>query len=232
MLKIAQISDLHIGGDHNGKYQVKENFEKVVNSIPSDTSLVVLTGDLVDADQPNAKENYEYVKEYLEDHLPCDFVAIGGNHDDIEMLRDVFADMSFCDDVFNVNFINEGVFLSFVETSSGTLTRENAELIKEKAIVFTHYPLVKVEHAFMNKYSLSNLEEIKDILLKKEIKEIFCGHFHCAKSEYKDVNVHVAPATQCQIDSMSEQFSVSSFKAGYLMIEINEGKVTQEARFV
>lgn len=60
-MRIYQISDIHIGGDYNGRFKVKENFEKVISNIKKtfnklEGDQLIVTGDLVDCDRENYKE--------------------------------------------------------------------------------------------------------------------------------------------------------------------------------
>lgn len=220
MLKIAQVTDIHIGGEHDGKYAVRDNFEKVIKAIPKDVNMVVITGDVADN---NYEENYKYVRDFLDDNLNgIDYVVLGGNHDDITILRDVFRDNSFDDGVVNINFINEKTVLTFLDTSNGLVNSEDIDNIPDNAIVFTHFPLGKVYHEFMKKFALTNLEKVEELVMPR-VKQVFCGHFHCTSDEG---NIHVAPATQCQIDPNIEMFTpVHNY--GYRLIGLENGEVTR-----
>ena len=136
MLEIAQVTDIHIGGEYDGKYAVRDNFEKVIKAIPKDVNMVVITGDVADN---NYEENYKYVRDFLDDNLNgIDYVVLGGNHDDMTILRDVFRDNSFDEGVVNINFINEKTVLTFLDTSNGLVNSEDIDNIPSNAIVFTH----------------------------------------------------------------------------------------------
>lgn len=218
-MKITQITDIHIGGDYNGQFKVKKNFEKVVENIPSDTQLVVLTGDIADN---NYEENYNYVRNVLK-NTQFRYVILGGNHDNTSLLESVFGERYF----ENVNYVCvDGTKLAFIDSSSGLVDAYLLKNIKEKSIVFTHYPLIRVNHKFMNNFSLKNMDDVKKILVDKKVKDVFCGHFHFAYDEIGKVNIHVTPSTQCQIDSSSKDFKVSSYKPGFRVIEIENGNVT------
>lgn len=219
MLKIAQITDLHIGGDYNGKYKVKENFEKVIQAIPKDIDLLIVTGDVVDADQPNCENNYLYVRDTIENNIKSDYLVLGGNHDNMKMLEDTFGDNCIISPVQNISF--EDGIITLIDTSDGTLIQELLNEVDERSVaVFTHYPLAKLPHKFMEKFELKNLDKIS-----VKIPNIFCGHFHY---KYDEGNVHVTPSTQCQIDPNKEEFTVASFNAGYRIISIENEKVTSE----
>lgn len=220
MLKIAQITDLHIGGDYNGKYKVKENFEKVIKAIPKDIDLLIVTGDVVDADQPDCENNYLYVRDTIENNIKSDYLVLGGNHDNMKILEDTFGDNCIVSPVQNISF--EDGIITLIDTSDGNLTQELLNEVDERSVaIFTHYPLVKLPHKFMEKFELKNLDEIS----VREIHNIFCGHFHY---KYDEGIVHVTPSIQCQIDPNKEEFTVASFNVGYRIISIEKEKVTSE----
>ena len=223
MLKLAQITDLHIGGDYNGKYKVKENFEKVIKDIPKDIDILVITGDIADS---NYEKNYNYVQDVIEQNLKdTDYLAMVGNHDNREILESVFSDNFILSKVFNMHSINGRTMLSFVDTASGTLSDEEIDEI-DAPIVFTHYPLAPIHHDFMERYSLIDVERVKQRIEEKGIvKDVFCGHFHNELTSFGKFNVHVTPATQCQIDPMQKEFAVSSYQAGYRLIDLDNNEI-------
>lgn len=214
-MKIIQVSDIHIGGDYDGQFKVKKNFEDVINKIPKSIDLLVISGDIADKDY---EENYNYVKNFLENNIKCPIVYLCGNHDDGEAMSKVFDNCVVGKNPFVMSGSNS--IITFIDTSKGVLSKETARLIPNNSIIFTHYPLVSVPHKFMNKFSLKNLEEARELLIKKKVKDVFCGHFHYAYDGHSEVNIHITPATQCQIDAREKEFKVGSYKPGYRFIEI------------
>lgn len=226
MLKIAQITDLHIGGDYNGKYKVKENFEKVIQAIPKDIDLLIITGDVVDDERvayvnpEDVEKNYNYVRDFIESNIKSDYLVLGGNHDDMNILKDVFGDNCIASQVQNISF--EDGIITLIDTSNGSLPMDIfSELDKNSVAIFTHYPLAKVSHKFMENFELEFLDKLED----EKLPDIFCGHFHF---KHDEGNIHVTPSTQCQIDPSKEAFEVASYNPGYRIISIDDGKVTSE----
>lgn len=225
MLKIAQITDLHIGGDYNGKYKVKENFEKVIQAIPKDIDLLIVTGDVVDCEtmpfiNQEDIDNYNYVRDFIENNVKSDYLVLGGNHDNMEILEDVFGDNCLVSSVQNIYF--EDGIITLVDTANGNLPLDIfSEVDKKSVALFTHYPLIKLHNEFMEKFELKHLDMLED----EKLPDVFCGHFHYT---YDEGNIHVTPSIQCQIDPNKKEFTVASYNAGYRIISIDTGKVTSE----
>lgn len=86
---LVQISDLHLGGDENGKDPVPR-LEAVIESIsalPNAPDAVLVSGDLAD---DGAAERYEVARELL-GRLELPLHVLNGNHDDLGRIRRAFG---------------------------------------------------------------------------------------------------------------------------------------------
>lgn len=227
MATIAQISDIHIGGDYE-RFDTHANFEKVIDDIKKrNIDYLVITGDLAD---DNYEENYRWIKKKL-NKLGKQYFILNGNHDNNEVLRQVFGDYYFGGD----NYRN-GPSLLFLDTSSGYITEDQLCAIYNNDIVFTHFPIIPVEHKFMNKcHSLilkgyedeqSSSYSIKRRLENRGIENvtIFCGHYHFDNFKYinkKSVQQFVCPSTQAQLDSCSDELKISCLNPAYRIIRVS-----------
>ena len=95
ILKIGQISDIHIGESEEfvQGIDVRKNFLTALNS-PSmkDLDLLVLSGDLANEDaEPGA---YKYIAQVLEDYAKP-WCIIPGNHDRIEVMENPIQNYMF-----------------------------------------------------------------------------------------------------------------------------------------
>lgn len=219
---IVQISDIHIGGEYNGQFKVKENFEKAISNIPC-CDLLVISGDLAD---DNYKENYIYIKEILKSVSVNSIVVLPGNHDSMEyinLIEDEDNDIQVCTTSMVHRYGKNNI--GFINTYDGILHKEYLDLVKDCSTIFTHYPLTKITHNFMNKFSLKNLEESDEWLSKTKIENIICGHFHFDYVEKGVRSTYVCPSTQCQIDSVCNEFKVGSYEPGYRIIGLDESYI-------
>ena len=94
MRKILQITDIHLHGEYDGRFNVKEHFERILaDTRGQDFAAVVLTGDLVDDKseynpiEPTV-EDYTYIFDRIVDTFGIDtpLLVVPGNHDNRKTL--------------------------------------------------------------------------------------------------------------------------------------------------
>jgi 3',5'-cyclic AMP phosphodiesterase CpdA len=85
---LVQISDIHIGGDEDGKDPVPrvEAVIQAIRSLPNAPDAVLVSGDLTDH---GTAEEYQVVGEMLE-RLELPLYVLPGNHDDRGRIREAF----------------------------------------------------------------------------------------------------------------------------------------------
>ena len=232
ILKIGQISDIHIG---NGNELVQgidvcANFRKALNSDSMQgLDLLVLSGDLSENSDPGA---YEYVASLLKDYK-SPYCIITGNHDDINVMRQYFdLESVIHGDRCYYRYDLEGRTIFFLDSACGNVSpeqltwlQEEASKIKGEVILFMHHPPCFCGHRFMDlRYHLENMVEVQQVLAGiKNLTHIYAGHYH----HHFEVNmgrqiVHVAPATQFQIDPNMPYFNLKSAAPGWQLIEWGE----------
>jgi 3',5'-cyclic AMP phosphodiesterase CpdA len=86
---LAQISDLHVGGNENGVDPVPrlEAVVEAIRSLPNEVDAVLVSGDLTD---DGAEEGYVLARDLLE-HLEAPLYVLPGNHDDRGRIRQAFG---------------------------------------------------------------------------------------------------------------------------------------------
>ena len=232
ILKIGQISDIHIG---NGNELVQgidvcANFRKALNSDSMQgLDLLVLSGDLSENSDPGA---YEYVASLLKDYK-SPYCIITGNHDNINVMRQYFdLESVIHGDRCYYRYDLEGRTIFFLDSACGNVSpeqltwlQEEASKIKGEVILFMHHPPCFCGHRFMDlRYHLENMVEVQQVLAGiKNLTHIYAGHYH----HHFEVNmgrqiVHVAPATQFQIDPNVPYFNLKSAAPGWQLIEWGE----------
>jgi hypothetical protein len=92
MHKVLQISDIHLNGEYNGKFDVKGHFERILKATRLETfSAVALTGDLADN---GYYDDYNYIFTRIIETFGEDtpILVIPGNHDNRENLDNAYID--------------------------------------------------------------------------------------------------------------------------------------------
>ena len=254
-VKLAQISDIHIGGDYEGQFPVWDNFMKLIKAVEPGRYLII-TGDLADCDH---EKNYKEIKQILDDNFGGNYSVLPGNHDDVDIFYDIFAGHteSFALNGLNVSLLPT-VAIPTIDLDTGMNTVQGnidprvyaPACILKDSLVFTHYPVLDSAHRFMNKFALD--QHAKDVIvsemIKKGCKNLFCGHFHdMASVTYKKnvlqsrpgktplfititdtyITQFMCPASQCQISDMDEKFVCTSIEPnGYnIDVAINDGNL-------
>jgi Icc protein len=229
IVKIAQITDIHIG-PLNERYlgiDLRENFLRTLDDVVKNKpDYIILSGDL--AYDMGEKESYVWVKSEME-KIDIPYRIMAGNHDSVSNMARVFDVKSKIKNgmLYYQDNLGGHPFL-FLDSEPDLVAKEQLDWLLEcdenldkQALLFIHHPPCLCAHQFMDrKYSLRNIEELQDCLKQlHNIKAVFCGHYHFEKSIWLgDLAVYVCPATQMQISPDSEEFEVLSNKPGWRMI--------------
>ena len=236
LLKIGQISDLHIGEDENlvQGIDVRANFQKALRSKSiEDMDLLVLSGDLANEDgEPGA---YRFVFEQVKD-LKVPVLVIPGNHDRLDTMAEFFdLQGKIHNGKCYFKYEIAGQTLFFLDSACGTVSKDQLDWLKVEAakvqgeiFLFMHHPPCLCGHRFMDsKYSLKNKEEVQAVFAEiPNLTHIFCGHYHSHfELDMGRQKVHVAPSTQMQIDSHAPNFILKSSAPEWMTIEIGENFV-------
>lgn len=220
-MRILQLTDIHIGGDYDGKFKCKLNFLSTLlyaldSMEPYD--MIVITGDLADK---NHRVNYEWIAKILQStNIP--YIVLPGNHDDVQCMREVFGEHTVPDCDY---FIKYGILFWNNRIDSKPLPDKFDTDVKT---AFCHYPVYDIPHTFMRQHALPNAKELGDKLKLLGIKNVFCGHFHWGfDSHTEQVYVHVMPATQCQLDPNTPDCTPTDDLPVFASIILNDNATMQ-----
>ena len=131
MLKIGQISDIHIGEDESlvQDIDVRKNFLDAMNSESmKDLDLLVLSGDLANENaEPGA---YKFIADQIKS-LKCPVCIIPGNHDEIEVMSKFF-DLPVKNGKCYYRFDLQGRSIFFLDSACGTVSRDQLDWLEEE----------------------------------------------------------------------------------------------------
>lgn len=234
VLKIGQISDIHIGEDESlvQGIDVRSNFLKALHSM-KDIDLLVLSGDLANENaEPGA---YRFVSDELKS-VKCPVCIIPGNHDDINVMSSFF-DLPVVDGKCFFRYELEGKSIFFLDSACGEVSRNQLDWLEQEipkangeVILFMHHPPCFCNHKFMDlHYHLRNMVEVQHTLSGfKNLNHVYCGHYHCEHvAKFAHIKVHAAPSTQMQIDSERPYFSMKSTEPGWQVIHWGDSVKTE-----
>lgn len=242
ILKIGQISDMHIGEDDKPVQgiDVRANFRKALESESmKDLDLLVLSGDLACEDaEPGA---YKFFADFIK-NSPVPVCVIPGNHDRLDVMGkyiDLSGKIHGGKCYYRYELSGRNFF--FLDSACGEISPEQLDWLKaevagidDEILLFVHHPPCFCGHRFMDlRYHMKNMVEVQEVLAGvKNLTHIFAGHYH----SHFSVNmghqvVHVAPATQLQIDPDKPYFSLQSTVPGWQVIKWGKNFVETEVYF-
>jgi Icc-related predicted phosphoesterase len=218
--RFAHVSDTHIGSAN-----AADDLRRTVYNINNDTSLsfVIITGDITDF---GSDEELQLAKRIL-DSLNKPWYVIPGNHDSnwsesgTNSFKKIFGAETF-------SFNSHGYL--FIGTACGPNMRMSPGQVPRENIIWldstlTHLPRPDVPVIFVNHYaldsSLNNWYEIIDLLKKRNIQLILCGHGH----GNHPLNFEGIPAIMGRSNLRAKQPV-----GGFNIVTIINGVVTYEER--
>ncbi len=227
MTVIYQITDTHVPLE--AENPVKTNFLILMDYVrqnPAD--LLVITGDLPGED--GNKQVYQWMKAQLPQDQKT--YVIPGNHDDDANLYAIFGkDICVNTSFFHTLALDE-IDLVFTNTGSGRFPPDQLkylenESIRDKSVVFTHYPTKKISNGFMDtNYPLQDICEADAVLRRSNIAHVFCGHFHTEHETLGGYELHVTPSPAFEVALNEVELNRSRGRIPLRRIEI-EGTSTR-----
>lgn len=218
--KFAHVSDTHIGSNH-----ADEDLRTTVESINNDPSIkfVILSGDITDF---GSDAEFLIAKRIL-DSLNKPWHIIPGNHDanwsesGTNSFKKIFGAETFRFEYGGYLFLGT-VCGPNMRMSPGQVSRENIvwldstlNNLKDKNI-----PIIFVNH-YPQDSSLNNWFEVIDLLKKKNIQLIMCGHGHANHQ----LNFEGIPGIMGR-----SNLRAKNPVGGYNLITIKDGIATYEER--
>lgn len=243
ILRIAQISDTHIGDTHAfvQGIDVRNNFLRVLKTVKEETvDLLVFSGDL--AAYQGERGAYQFIADAMRDYeLP--WCCISGNHDiTSEMVKGLNLTPPIKNDSYYYQLKIKERSLFFLDSSPGVVStsqllwfKEEASCIKEDVLLFIHHPPCLCHHRFMDAhYSMRNRDEVQKTLNEVEnLHHIFTGHYHADMIVLMgDKNVYVTPSTQMQLDCDSVDFKIASLQPAWRLIEWAKDSLKTSVHFL
>jgi len=241
-MRIIQITDLHIGqeGEETFGVDVRTNFLNILAEAKFlNPDYLVVTGDLC-YDKGDVAI-YQWIKARL-DKTELPYQVIGGNHDDVEMMREVFA----MDHVVSKKGLYYAMKLGkqtclFMDSSTGKHSKEQLKWLQRQVynsegdlVIFTHHPPVMAGVKFMdNKYALQDMDQIQPLLLEyKDRIQLFCGHYHVDKSiHFQNLTVHITPSCYIQIQQDTDDFLPDHYQIALRIIDCTHEMIQTTVRY-
>ncbi len=216
---IAQMSDLHLRTDGKplsggvDSVAALEAGIRHLNALPRRPDVVLITGDLANNAHPL---DYQTLRRLLDGlHMPA--YVIPGNHDNREMLRDVFGDLGYMPE--NGPFLHYTVedyalrligLDTVVEGSEGGemcadrrrwLDQRLSEEADRPTLIFMHHHPFRTGISFMDKTGFVGARELEAVVARHDqVIRVICGHSHrSVHVNWAGTIASVAPSIAFQI---------------------------------
>lgn len=239
-MKIIQITDLHIGRADELPFgvDVRANFHKIlaaVQSVPHD--LLMITGDLCYED--GERDIYNWIKALLQESQ-LNYLLIPGNHDDTDLMVEVFELQSQLKEEEELFYTSSGQQPAFALLNSGpgkvtdtclTLLKGFLDQHSSAVCLFMHHPPLPMGVPYMDeRHAMRECEPLLEILTAHPYPiSIFTGHYHVEKSlRWQNIDVHVTPSCFFQIDWQQKDFAIDHHRIAYRHLSWN-GKTLEHA---
>lgn len=231
MMKIALITDLHIGQEGEDTYgvDVRANFKNILNTIQQHNfDQLIIAGDL--CFQDGEQVIYEWIKVQLDDSkLPYHLVV--GNHDDGALMCKVFDVKSYHNERLYYKKSFAAWDILFLDSGERAISKVQLEWLEaqlkssdREIMIVVHHPIVYANIQFMDAtHGLKNKADIQKILsVDERIIPVFSGHYHAEKTSCtNNIIQQITPSTFVQIKQTTPEFQVDHYRIAYRTIELD-----------
>jgi len=228
---IAQISDTHIAGPGLKTYGIApmaENLERCIESINTLTmkpDLVLLSGDLTN----NLSRTEAIRAASILSELECPYYLIPGNHDDRDVMWEVFGGAACPSRVGGfINYVIEGFDLRIIALDSviqgesgGMVCKTRTDWLRvvleqgkhQPTILFMHHPPLQFGVPETDQDPFVGADILGEIVAEyTNIERILCGHIHLlAHARWSGTTVTTAPSMGMQLALDLTQTNLSKF---------------------
>lgn len=230
MIKLAQISDLHLLADpssnpNSKRWGLNPNalFERCLNAaLAQQPDALLLTGDLVH-DESHAA--YQQLAERIKASGVAT-LAIAGNHDNPTLILEHFGDAHLELSGLTVIGLNthiRGSDCGFLGNEELERAQSLIEASTQPVLIALHHPPVAVGSEWIDELGLADAELFTELVKQYQAKllAIVCGHVHQVfETTLHGVPVLTAPSTNRQFLPKVREFASDDLAPGYRWIEL------------
>ncbi len=236
MLKILQVTDLHLLPDPQGRLMgvdTENNFKRVLEQAFSNNQtfdLLLLTGDLA---QDPSDTTYRRLCELLKPYqTSC--LALPGNHDDAGLLRAVFNQQPFISDK-NLNLCGWNIICldsQRPDSQGGLLLDQELDFLQQAleqtpetpALIAVHHHCQPTGCRWLDTMIIENHTQFLSLLGQyPQVKLVLSGHIHqVMETQYQHFQVSGTPASCFQFKANSSEFAIDTLPPGYRILNLHD----------
>ena len=241
-LRVLQITDTHLYGDTGrlAGVDTEATCRAVVNAIQSRqaaSDLLLMTGDLVHDGSETGIAAYNEAKREF-DGLGVPGLVIPGNHDDADLLAEVFSEGP----VRRIEYLPVGDWLfvmldsTLPERTGGRLSDAQLQRLDDClaahpehfAVVCLHHHPLPMGCRWIDRIGLSNGDDLFRVLDRHPaVRVVLWGHVHQEFDQWRnDMRLLASPSTCFQFDPQSDAFRIDARPPGYRWLQLEpDGQV-------
>lgn len=228
MIKIAQLSDLHLLEDPSAeRWGLNPNalFERCLTAaLKQQPDAVLLTGDLV---HDESAEGYQRLAQRLQTS-GITTLAIAGNHDNPDLIAQTFGDAHLVMNGLTVIGLNthiRGSDCGFLGTEELERAQSLIAASNQPVLLALHHPPVAVGSEWIDELGLADAEQFSDLVEthQAQLVGIICGHVHQVfETTLHGVPLWTAPSTNRQFLPKAREFATDTLAPGYRWMELQD----------
>lgn len=240
ILRIVQLSDVHLMEKEEESLlgvNTGESFTAVVDLVKADKNrpeFMLLSGDL---GQDTSDAVYLRLAEMVKD-LGMPVYYVPGNHDDVEVMAKVYPRHNLTHHrhivlkhwhLILLNSQKPGAVEGHLDHTQLSFLQHCLQMYPEHyAIVVMHHPSFLVGSAWIDRYVLTNADDLWTILSNfPKVRAVLCGHVHQeCEGDKKGIHYYSVPSTCFQFKKNSVEFAIENIPPGYRWIDLSpDGKI-------
>ncbi len=236
MLKILQITDLHLLPDSQGRLMgvnTENNFRQVLEQAFSQHrsyDLVLLTGDLA---QDPSEKTYQRLAGILKPYAAT-CLALPGNHDDAELLRTVFSQQPL---ISEKNLTVNGWRIICLDSQrpdspSGLLLDQELDFLQQSleqassmpTMIAVHHHCLPTGCRWLDTMIIENHTRFLSLLGQyPQVKLVLSGHVHQQmEKRYQHIQILATPASCFQFKAESDEFAIDTLPPAYRVLNLDD----------
>jgi len=245
VIKLTQITDLHLGSASNYKCRGLNTFnslQSVLSAIKHDgrgDDRLILTGDIASDGQPGAYQQLDQLLSSEEKQA----LWLPGNHDDMDRMQQHLIHYPFIPVFESGNWAilmldscmsgrSEGKILSW---QMQQLEWQLERLADKYLMVAMHHSPVLVKSQWLDQHRIANHKQLHQLLISHAgVKAVINGHVHQQyEADWDGLPVYSAPSTCFQFKSESADFALGDQPPAYRWIDLHDdGQINTGVKFL
>ncbi len=236
MVRIAQVSDFHIGSDPEYRLagvHTRRTYHTIMEEVRKENAdILLMTGDIAaDYSQPAYRHFFASLESF-----PQPMYWLPGNHDLVEVAESVENMVPFrpCFEVENwrIIMLDSVIYRSPNGGLGGDELAKLEHLLTENrqphVMICLHHHPVDIDSTWLDTQRVADADQFFAILDRfPQVRGIFWGHIHQQfETERKGVMLRSVPSTCIQFKPRSHDFALDTIAPGYRMIDLHpDGRI-------